>query len=438
MYYRTLIIGLSIFFQLNLTFSQTNLGTSCFYVPEKNNLDIGFMSYDVSYPLYQGTKLEIRGGLRFLGAFEGNRGGFFAFGYFGEGLLFSHKKIQIGWNLGLTAGGGAQAPDKDGWIIQNTCFAQYQSMRNFSFRVGLNHTFVSSGMIQGFSPLLGVNWTVNNQHRDSTKANCITWNALYGEIGVGRFQGIDLGFIGSAASYSIGKCIAGDLALHALVNTHGGYMQFIGSIGPSLRLKQFSLTPGFLLGLGGGGAIRTKGGGLFGGQFGLSYHGKQVYAGIKYQYVQAFSNQFNYHAAFLSLGKTLGSNSKIAWYPVLKSYLGPAGFGNIGARFIAYENKFITMMGSSYWAFTHLRGAYAEGLFEITLHPSENFPFYAQFSGGAGAGASINKKTASGIVSGGLGFFSPWKKCPIGLELAYWKGGNIPQWSMSVYYKLFQ
>lgn len=423
------------FFKL-IVYSQTTLGISGFYVPEKNNLAIGFTSFDVSYPLLQRKQVELLGGLRFTGAFEGSRGGYFAFGYFGEALLFPIHRIQLGWNLATVAGGGAQAPDKDGWMIQNTLFGQYRSSNGFSIRAGLNHTYVSGGFIQGFSPLIGLNWHLQvSGIRDSVQPKGMIWRAVYGEAGFGKFNATDLTFIGTGASYNLGKYIAGDVAFHALVNTHGGYMQILSSLGPSLPIKRMAITPGIVLGLGGGGAVHTQGGGLFGAQLGIHYYGKKFFTGIKYQIIRAVSNRFDYQAGFLSIGKTLQADSKIRWYPLFKTYLGTNGFGNIGARFLALESRYVDLIGSTYWACTDDRGAYAEGLFEVLIRASETFPVYAVFSGGAGAGASINKKTASGIASAGLGFFSPWKKCPLGVEVAYWSGGNIPHWSAAVYYR---
>lgn len=426
-----------LFINLHVT-AQTTLGTSVFQLAEKDNLGIGFLSFDISYPVYEGEFFAFKSGMRINGAFEGNRGGYFAFGYFGEGILMAKRPYQLGWNFSLTAGGGAQAPDKDGWMIQNTLFAQYTTSNNFSIRAGINHAYVSSGILQGFSPLIGLNWALRHNLRDSAAKNTFNWNAIYPEIGFGRFGKLELGFIGSGASYNIGHYFGGDVAFHALINTHGGYMQCISSIGPLLNLNHFSINPSAVIGLGGGGAIQTKGGGLYGAQIGIQYHGKNWFSGLKYQHVWAVSKLFQYDAAFLAIGKTLRAETNFEWYPIIKHYVGKTEFGNIGARFCAYESNYLALYGSTYWAYTNNRGAYAEGLFELTLKPFQTIPVYVVLSGGAGAGASINKKTASGIVSAGIGFFSPWKKCPVGVEFAYWQGGNIPPWSAAIYYRLFQ
>src|SRR4249919_3317376 len=54
---------------------QSRTGLSFFYVPEKNNLPIGFTSFDAQTRLLSKEKLTLDYGLRFIGATTGTRGG---------------------------------------------------------------------------------------------------------------------------------------------------------------------------------------------------------------------------------------------------------------------------------------------------------------------------------------------------------------------------
>ncbi|GAB1403187.1 hypothetical protein MASR1M74_03650 [Lentimicrobium sp.] len=130
-------------------------------------------------------------------------------------------------------------------------------------------------------------------------------NALYGDFGIGRFKNEELILVGAGARLAYGKYFSGDFMFHTIANTFGGYMQMLISGGPDLAIGNIHLSPALIFGLGGGGAAQTKGGGLYGGQLGLNYVGENLVAGIKYQYVDAFSNAFGYQGLFVSLGKTL-------------------------------------------------------------------------------------------------------------------------------------
>jgi hypothetical protein len=158
---------------------------------------------------------------------------------------------------------------------------------------------------------------------------------------------------------------------------------------------------------------------------------------MKYQCVKSVSTSFHYQGLFFSIGRSMNSSSKFSlnWYPVLKAYTGSNGFGNLGVRIVALKNKRFNLMGSSYWAFTHNKGAYAEGLFETTYKPFERLPLYTLISIGAGAGAGINGKEESLIAGLGFGIHSLWINLPLSIELQAWKGGNIPSYSLSMIYQ---
>lgn len=419
--------------------NNSRTGISGFFVPEKNSLNIGFTSFDLHCRLASREKFAFDYGLRFIGATTGRRGGYFAFGYFSELILRPTKRFQPGFNAALLAGGGASAPDNDGWMAQGTLFTQYQFKSGLGLRAGLNYAFVSGGDISGFSPLLGLNWklrTVSNS--DSLTRPVFAWNAVYGEFGIGVFKDKELGFIGAGAKLTCGRHFTGDFMIHALTNTYGGYIQLLLSGGPDFSIGSFHMSPALVLGLGGGGSVRTKGGGLYGAQLGFYYRGKRFHTGLKYQFVEALSKEFGYKGLFASIGKTFqhDQSSPLRWDLVTKAYVGKEGFGNIGARFTAIEYGKLRLMGSTYWAFTHDRGAYAEGLFEASLDAPGSWPFYLITSFGAGAGSVINQRTASLIYAAGVGYASPLRRLPFSLECAYWEGGNIPHWSFAFSYRI--
>lgn len=425
-----------------LTYGQqtTFTGVSGFVIPEKDNPEIGFTAVDVNHALFSREKIAVYGGMRLIAATTGKRGGYFAFGYDGECVFRPQKQFQYGINAALLAGGGAAAPDKDGWLVQTTLFGQYQWENGLSLRTGLNYAYVSSGMIKGFSPLLGMNWRLHTTGNTdlSSGSKMFVWNAVFGEVGIGTFRKEHLGFIGSGAVWKYGSHMTGDVSIHALANTYGGYMQTLFSGGPALSVKSFSISPSLIIGMGGGGSVKTIGGALYGAQLGMFYSGRRFHAGVEYQFVEAFSKQFHYDGLFLSIGKTFNEKHTplIGWDLITKAYLGKDGFGNIGARFTGFEYKKLRLTGATYWAFTHDRGAYAEGLFEAILGAPDEIPLYAVVSGGAGAGAGINRKTASLIYAAGLGYASPNKRFPVNIEAAYWRGGNIPNWSVSLAWRI--
>jgi hypothetical protein len=412
-------------------------GLEGFYVPERHNLNIGFGSFDLHCPSFSGSNYSLDLGLRFIGAATGRRGGYFAFGYFSELLLLPAKKLQPGFSLAFLGGGGAAAPDYDGWMGQGTVFMRHVTRKGLGIKAGLNYTYVSGGAIAGFSPLAGLLWNIKTGGgADSVTSLAFVWEAVYGETGIGASGEGEVAFVGAGAKCSFGKHLAGDVMIHALANAHGGYMQSLLSAGPKLAIGPFFLSPALVLGMGGGGGVGTKGGGLYGGQAGLYFTGATWHTGLRYQVINAFSRQFAYKAMFLSFGKSItgGDDFSLPFEAVFKAYAGDNGFGNLGARFKALRYRGFALCGSTYWAFTHGRGAYAEGLFEGTLNAPAQLPFYLVLSAGVGAGSGINQRSASVIFAGGAGLASPWQPLPLSLECAYWAGGNIPHWGLSLLY----
>ncbi len=417
------------------TFSQ-RIGYSAFYVSERGNLPIGFASAHLDYLLKKKSNYELVGGLQFIGAATGVRGGYFAFGYRMEGLTNTNKKLNFGSSIGFLAGGGGAAPDKDGWMIQGSVFAQTKIARSINFRAGINYSHVSGDMIRGFSPTIGI-YSDFKLNKDTIKSDSeLKWTAVYPEIGFGLSNKLKLIFIGTSASWQFKK-IAGDISIHALANLYGGYMQALLNTGYNFGNNRLKFIPSLITGIAGGGGTTIGGGAIFGVQSYLGFQGNSTSVGLKYQYVKSISTSFYYQGLFFSVGKSINNSSKFSlnWYPVLKAYSGSNGFGNLGIRIVALKNKRFNLMGSSYWAFTHNKGAYAEGLFETTYKPFESLPMYTLISVGAGAGAGINGKKESVIAGLGFGIDSPWINLPISIELQAWKGGNIPSYSLSMIYQ---
>jgi|GEM_PF-5447057 len=410
-------------------------GVSGFYVKEKNNLSIGFVSTTLDYPIKSYNKIKYQGGLQFIGSAVGNRGGYFAFGYRIEGELTSEKKIKFGGNFALLAGGGGSAPDKDGWMLHGTIFSQYQTRNSLKLRLGVSYTHVSSSMIRGFSPSIGVYWNLSSSKNDSlSTSKGIEWNSVYSEFGVAKFKLNKLEFIGVGASWKKGKWLTGDVSINALTNIYGGYMQALFSTGISLGTSKFQFSPAFVGGVGGGGGVSIGGGMLIGIQGSVRYFGLKSNFGVKYQIVNAGKGDFRYQGLFFSFGKSISKNNRanFKFYPVFKGYVGPNRFCNLGLRLVAIDWKLVKVMGSTYWAFTNNKGAYAEGLFEFSIDAPFSIPVYAIGSVGAGAGGGINKNVESIIRGVGFGVKSLWNKIPFAIESTYWKGGNVPKFSLTL------
>lgn len=416
--------------------SDYRCGVSGFFVSERQGLPIGFTSLEMQKREFQSEKLAVDLGMRFIGATVGRRGGYFAFGYFSELVFNPTRPFQPGLSAGLLGGGGAAAPDYDGWMLQGTAFIQHILRNGAALRVGVNYACVSRGVIAGFSPVIGFNWKLRTGLDSIADGRPSGWSSVYAECGVAAFKGRRLNFIGSGLHLKLGEIFSGDLSIHALTNIYGGYMQLLFSAGPQFNAGRFSISPGLAWGLGGGGSVETMGGALYGIHASVRYNGTHLYAGLKYQFVKAFYDQFEYNGLFLSVGKPLGAQKGFSWDLATKAYIGAEGFGNLGARFTAYENKNLRLMGSTFWAFTHNRGAYAEGLFEASVTVFPRFPLYLIGSFGAGAGSGINQGKTALICAAGVGYAIPSRVFPMNVELARWQGGNIPSWSVGLAWRV--
>ena len=427
----------------NTLFSQkpSHFDLGFFKIHESGKVDIGFSSFGFNYTPVDRPKVKYHAGLQFIGATTGVRGGFFAFGFSNELQLAPFQKGNLRLNLGASflAGGGANAPDKDGWIIQGKSTLQYRLCQSLFVYGGAAYSYISGGIIQGWTPTLGVKFNIqSNKIGSSYPKPTLYWHSYFLESGVALSQGKKLGFIGAGAGWQLGKNLGGDASIHALANTHGGYMQFLASIGPSLKYKRFQFLPGITAGLGGGGNVKVKGGSLGGVFFMTRYHAEKFNVGLKYQYIDALETPFSYQGVFVSVGKTIrsDSSSNFVFHPVFKTYMGDEGFGNIGARFQILKWRKVQFMGSTYWACTDKMGAYAEGLFEVAVHLPKKIPVYFLGSLGAGAGAHINSKTES-IISGiSLGLKFPKENFPLAIEGGLWNLGKINYYSLSLSYKI--
>lgn len=417
--------------------AQSNIGISSLYIQEKNNLKIGFLNGEINQTIKKWNKLKLTGGIELAGAIYGNRGGFFAFGYRSDLAFKISKRLELTPYVSLLAGGGASAPDKDGWLINTGGYINYSTNTIFDMKFGFNYGIVSGNIIKGFSPYIGLSSDLSFKNTDSLQTNKkITWKSNSMEFGIAKSPNGTINLIGIAADWEYNKWISGELSIHAIANKYGGYMQTLLSSGLQFGTNNLNFYAGGVLGMGGGGAAVVNGGGLYGYQISSSIDLNKIILGVKYRNIKPFEGTFKYDGLFLTLGKEINPNEtgKMKWCAQIKNYLGADRFSNIGARFTLLDNNFIALSGSTYWAFTDNMGAYAEGLFDIKISNEKVLPLYVIGSTGAGAGAGINKATKSLISSLGLGINSPWKSLPISLEGNFWVGGNIPKYSLSLNY----
>lgn len=82
-----------------------------------------------------------------------------------------------------------------------------------------------------------------------------------------------------------------------------------------------------------------------------------------------------------------------------KSYFGEFGFVNIGTGFKFLDSEYFSLLGETYWAFTHGRGAYAEGLFGARVNYKI---FFLEAQVGAGGGFNLWDAAALAFVNPGL------------------------------------
>ena len=360
---------------------------------------IGFLGTGVS--LYHST-LPIYAGIRLNNALVGERGGYYTFGYHVGG----HAQLSPAWSIHprimFTAGGGAESNDGSGGFGTIAATLDYHH-KNWSFGLGAQSSYVSTGIIRGSSPYFTLNRSIDfsNPRPSPLKTQVFTNTAL----SVFNEHKRPTGFIGVGGRTFQSQTFQ-SVYLTAAVTDLGGYMDVYAGYGLYKDFGSLRLLLEANAGTGGGGRAPAGGGALYGGQAEMQYHFGEYFVGLSNGWLSSLNEPFHFQFTSLRLGTEFSFNSSSykagGFVPVnlsiensIRTYVGEDGFSNIGVGFNLLKTNHWSLRGESYWAFTDMRGAYAEGLFGCRYERSVVF-IEAQI--GAGAGGGINLWNGAGLA----------------------------------------
>ena len=394
-----MISALSAFGQL------TSINFDYLTVNEAPKEPIGFLGTGAS--IHHPT-LPVYGGIRLNNAAWGIRAGYYTFGYHAGAILPLTNKFNVHPRLMFTSGGGAESNDGSGWFITPALTVE-KEIGAYTFGVGAQYSYVSTGVITGSSAYLSVNKSINfnNQLEKPAHVQLFT-NAVLSPI---NERGNSIGFIGVGAR-AFQDWTYQSVYLTAAVTDLGGYMDVYGGYGAWKQSGPWRLLGEVNLGTGGGGRAPAGGGILYGAGTEIQYHSGPYFLGTSAGILKSFDGPFYFSFLGLHLGTELNFDSRNSSVPEFKTsnlhiensirtYLGSTGFSNLGIAFQLFKKDWIGLRGESYWAFTDGRGAYAEGLFGLRLQPGWG---YVEGQLGAGAGGGINLWNGAGLafVNAGL------------------------------------
>lgn len=384
---------------LTLEAQQTSVNFDYLTVLEAPKGPIGFLGTGVS--LYH-SELPIYAGIRLNNAIVGDRGGYYTFGYHVGGQVYLNKAWSVHPRMMFTTGGGAESNDGSGGFGTVAATLDY-SYKNWNIGLGAQSSYVSTGIIRGSSPYITLNRSINfytpRPNPLQTQVFTNTVLSFFNE------HNRPTGFIGvGGRTFQVQTFQS--VYLTAAVTDLGGYMDVYGGYGIFKDLGHVRLLLEANAGTGGGGRAPAGGGALYGAQAEFQYHVGGYFVGLSNGWLSSLNEPFHFQFTSFRLGTEFSFNSssyKAAGFTPsnlsidnsIRTYLGESGFSNIGVGFNLFKTKHWSLRGESYWAFTDMRGAYAEGLFGCRYQ--YNFVF-VEGQLGAGAGGGINLWNGAGLA----------------------------------------
>jgi hypothetical protein len=370
---------------------------------------IGFLGTGAS--IYH-PNLPIYAGIRLNNAAWGVRAGYYTFGYhIGADFQFANNFL-IHPKIMFTSGGGAESHDGSGWFVSPALTID-KTIGKYSFGIGGQYSYVSTGIIKGSSLYFTLNKKVDFAQKLPTPSHA----QLFTNTVFSPFNKITngIGFIGIGGRV-FNEHTYQSAYLTAAVTNLGGYMDVYGGYGIWNQFGAFRLLGEINLGTGGGGRAPAGGGILYGSGVEGQYHFNNLFIGSSLGVLKSFDGPFYFSFIGIHLGTELFFDSQFAHSPEYKpasliiensirTYLGEDGFSNLGVAFQLYKKGLISLRGESYWAFTDNRGAYAEGLFGIRLQQGW---VYTEGQIGAGAGGGINLWNGAGLIFMNFGLDIPF------------------------------
>lgn len=394
--------------QFSPGFSQsTSIEFDYLQVVEAPKGPIGFMGTAANYHVKDGPSYV---GIRLNNAAVGTRAGYYTFGYQAGTTMDVGKNWSLHPKLMFTTGGGAESNDGSGGFLTTALLLQHRT-NALEWGIGGQYSYVSTGVIQGWSPMLNVRLHQNferqpyvvSQAQIFTNVMYSTWNEHQRNTG---FVGVG-GRLFDKHTYK-------SVYLTAAVTDLGGYMDVYGGYGIFGDYGAIRLLGEINAGTGGGGKA-PAGGGLLGGIQGeLQWHSGGKFVGISSGVLKSLDGPFYFGFTGLHTGIDFhytATQNENGFTPMnlsiengIRTYLGEDGFSNLGIAFRLYRKGMVQLRGESYWAFTDGRGAYAEGLFGLRLQPNI---WFIETQVGAGAGGGINLWGAAALAFVNAGFEIP-------------------------------
>jgi hypothetical protein len=389
-------------------FSQsTSIDFDYLQVIEAPKGPIGFIGTAANYHIGGGSSYL---GIRLNNAAVGSRAGYYTFGYQAGTKFLVSESLSIHPKLMFTTGGGAESNDGSGGFLTTALLLDY-AMDQFNLGFGGQYSYVSTGIIQGWSPMVSLSFRQDFSRKPYTVAEAqIFTNAMYS---VWNEHNRNTGFVGVGGRL-FDNLTYKSVYLTAAVTDLGGYMDVYGGYGLYQDIGKFRALAEINLGTGGGGRAPAGGGVLTGVQGELQWHHKGKFIGLSSGVLKWVDGPFYFGFTGLHTGidfKYTSTQHENGFLPMnlsiengIRTYIGASGFSNLGVAFRLYKFGILQLRGESYWAFTDGRGAYAEGLFGLRLQPNI---WFIETQVGAGAGGGINLWGAAALAFVNAGFEIP-------------------------------
>jgi hypothetical protein len=410
---------------------------------------------------YTKTKTSISGGLETQSAILGNYGGFYAFGFTG-GVYQNISPWLLAYMGGSTAsGGGAGAPDGDGFMYRGYAGMSVKSKYGF-VDVAYNHINFPSGAITsnhisiGYTHVLPyrIEYSDHNSYYptyfelvtglwflgpEDASRNSEPVQSAYAGVRVGQYLNTN-------------RTVGGELQLGAgALGSIDGYMNY--SMGLRFNTPSQRLFFRTHLGSGGGGGVYTGGGISTMVSAGTKLGGHQFSIGQWTALSDEASIPFVSYSRHLDFKSSLGFHRYGVDYnyndsrDVALKVLAGAGQqrspgldrnGNpynpmsgiamgLGIEAWSNENYSLDAYGHTFWAASGGYGAYAEGLFSAAfMKNGETFRYGVDLTSGIAGGGGIDVGSglmiAPGVqVEGKIGSLSNLK---MNLRQKYFPGGT--------------
>ena len=417
--------------------------------------------FEMNKTMGTSERTAISAGLEMQSAVLGNYGGFYAFGF--TGSLYQNVVPHLHLHLGgsIASGGGAGAPDGDGLMYRGFAGLAHKSKLGV-FELGLHHINFPSGSITsnhaafGYTHFMPYDWQKQNKWFYPTFFEVVTGLWFLGAEDAGRntesvksvYAGVRVG-----QYLNTNHTLGAELQLGAgAMGNIDGYMNY--SMGVRYNILSQRLFLRFHLGSGGGGGVHTGGGisSMF--NTGIQFRQHQFSVGqwtaltdkasipfVSYSRHFDFNSSFGFHRG--GVVSTYNEPSKKVALKVLagggqqRSYgidrnnfpYNPMSGISMGIGIEAWTNTMYTLdaYGHTLWAASGGYGAYAEGLFSVTLLRNQgNMKYGLDATTGIAGGGGI--EVGSGImIAPGLQVerkIGPLSSIKMNLRKKYFPGGS--------------